>query len=1031
MYSIWHFFLSRRNFTYLLLGALIITGIASVFAIPKESAPEVRIPVGIVSTFLPGASALDVETLVTNKLEDALSGNLKNVDKITSVSKDSVSVITVTFEASADLDKSIQDLKDKVDRAKTELPSEAEDPVVSDVDFVNQPIYTFSIGASLSEADLNRLSASLEEELKRVPGVSSVSVVGKRDEVVHVIARKESLASFGIQIGEVVGAIGRANAELPVGSIEMNGVNYGIQFKGKITDPNEIANLAILSRSGRPIYVRDVADVVVGLSKETSISRVSKDGSPSESAVSMAVFKRTGSNIGAVTTAVSDRLEELQKPGGLLNGITVLTILDSGEELRTSLYELTRTGAEAVVLVMLVLFLTVGWREALVAGSSIPISFVIAFIGLHYSGNTLNFVSLFSLILAVGILVDAGIVVVESMYTFITKGHTPKEAAFLAVKTYHAPLTAGILATVMVFVPLFFISGIVGQFIATIPFTIVFVLLASLFVALVFVPIIGIATLKDHSHGADASWQDAWFEKLQKWYIAFLTKILNSRSQSRKIAWGLLGGIVISIMFPIFGLVNVIFFPGDDLDYLTIDVELPQGTALSTTDLELRKVEEILYEDPHVASFSVTAGASSEFGSNPQSGAKFGSFFVNLKKDREITSTEVAEELRAKVEPIKTSDVRVIEISGGPPVGTPVVIQFLGKDLDELERLADQTARILREIPGTANVTASTKDDGTEFVLTINKAKATALGIDPLTIAATLRAAVEGSKATSIKTSADDIDVVVTANLNPNYQTPEETTKTTIDSIMTMQITTPNGPVLLGSLVSVGVAKASASISHSEQKRVVSASSNLTATGNTAQIIAEFEKRAETELTIPDSVEMKIGGETDDTNQSFAEMGYALIAGLVLMLAVLMFEFNSWRHSFYILYCVPLTFIGIVVGLFITRLPLSFPSVLGVIALAGIVVNHTILLIDVINHLRREHPTRPMIDLIVEGSALRLRPITLTNVTTVMGMVPLAFAGGLWAPLATAIIFGLSFAAVITLLLVPILYNLRPGTLHD
>lgn len=1032
MYTFWKFFLTKRNFSYLLLGSLIVAGLSSLSSIPKESAPEVRIPIGIVSTVLPGASAIDVETLVTNKIEDALSGNLKNVDKITSVSRENVSIITVQFNSDADLDKSIQDLKDKVDRAKSDLPEEANDPIVSDVDFVNQPIYTFSIGSQISEQELNKVATLLEEDLKQVSGVSTVSIVGKRDTQVSVIARKESLASFGLQLSDIIGALSRANAELPVGSIELDGVNYGIQFKGDIKDPSEIENLPIISKNGHAIYVRDVADVVVGLSRQSSISRVSADGKPSEPSLSVAVFKRTGGNIANVTDGVGKRLAELQKPGEILDGITVNTTLDAGAELRKSLFELTRTGIEAVVLVMIVLFLTVGWREALVAGSSIPISFVIAFIGLNYSGNTLNFVSLFSLILAMGILVDAGIVVVESMYTFVTKGSTPKESAFLAVKTYQAPLTAGIMATVLMFFPLFFISGIVGQFIATIPFTIIFVLLASLFVALVFVPVLGVSFLSTEAKGhAGNSWQDQWFYRLQAWYTAFLTKIFANRKLQKRIIVLLVVGFLISPFFPISGLVKVIFFPGEDVDYVIIDDELPQGTSLSSTDLEMRKIEEFLYDESDIAAFSTSVGASSEFSSNPTADTKFGNIFINLKKDRKMTSSQMVEHLRKKLAGINTSEIRVSEPSNGPPVGTAVQIKFLGDDLDAINALADQSARILRTIPGTANVTASTKDSETEFVLTVDKAKAISLGIDPSTIAFNLRAAVNGTKATSIKTSGDDIDIVVSANLNPNYVTPEDTTKTTIEAIENMQISSPNGPVLLGTLLSTKLDTASAAITHDERKRVATASSDLSATGNTAEINAEFAKRAAKELTIPQGVTMQAGGQTEETDKSFSEMGYALLAGLVLMLAVLMFEFNSWRHSLYVLSGVPLTLIGIMIGLAITRLPLSFPSVLGVIALAGIIVNHTILLLDVINHLRREHPDKPITDLVIEGASIRLRPITLTNVTTIIGMIPLAFTGGLWAPLATAIIFGLSFAAVITLLLIPILYNLWPGVLHD
>lgn len=1032
MYRLWSFFIQKQNFTYLLLGALAVAGLYSLIVIPKESAPEVRIPIGVVSVFLPGASALDVETLITNKVEDQLSGSLENVKKVTSTSRESVSTVVVEFTASADLDKSIQDLKDEVDKVKTELPEEANDPIVSDVNFVNQPIYTFAIGSDAPPEELGTLAENLKDQLITVPGVSRVEIGGKRDRETQVVVRKEALASYGIRITDVIGALARGNANLPVGAIELDGVRYGIQFEGDINDPSEIRDLAITSINGRAVYVRDVADVYDGLAPETSISRISVEGKPSNSSLTLSVFKRSGGNITTITDAVDAKLVELQKPGESLDGVTVVSVFNSGEELKKSLSELTRTGFETVILVMLVLFLTVGWREALVASSSIPISFIIAFIGLYKSGNTINFVSLFALILAVGILVDAGIVIVESMYTFITKGHSRAEAALLAVKTYHAPLTTGILTTVAVFVPLFFISGVTGQFIATIPFTIIFVLFASLVVALVFVPLIGASTLTGHSGENAKTWQDRYMDRFQAWYRKTMSNILYKPRLMRRIKWSLIGLFFVSLLFPIIGVVKVIFFPGEDVDFLITEVEMPQGTPVQVTDLELRRIEESLYDIPEISSFSITAGASSQFGNNPSNDSKLGNIFINLKKakDRDRTSAELSALLRERFRTIHTSEVRISEPQNGPPVGRPILVKFLGEDLEAMERLADASAKILSGIDGTSNITTSTKDDGTEFVLSIDKAKAAELGIDSASVASILRTAVQGTKATTIRTPNGDIEVIVSANLNPSYTDPHDASKTGIESIEAIQVPTPQGTVLLGSLLSSRVAKASAAINHEEGDRVATVGSDLLEGANARDVTAEFKKRAGETLTIPSGVRMVIGGENEEVDQSFMEMFFALIAGIIFMLAVLMFDFNSWRHSLYVLSIVPLTLIGIMVGLALTRLPLSFPSLLGFIALAGIIVNHTILLIDVINKLRVEHPDMPIHDVVIEGAAIRLRPITLTNITTVIGMIPLSLAGGLWAPLAIAIMFGLAFAAVITLLLVPILYVQKPGKLH-
>lgn len=1032
MYPIWKFFIQRRQFSYLVLATLTVVGLFAVFSIPKESSPEVSIPVGIVTVILPGASAEDVELLITDKVEQALLGTLENVSSITSSSRDSMAMISVEFDADADLDKSIQDLKDKVDTVVPELPEEANDPVVSEVNFVNQPFTTFAIGGNRTPEELTSIAEALDDELSSISGVSDVVISGARDREVRVVVRPEALAAFGLSMNDVIGGIARANSSLPVGSLEVGGIRYPLEFEGDIVDPEEVANLPIAQSGPTAVYVRDVADVTVGLSREDSVSRVSVNGEPSVPAITVNVFKRTGGDILAINRRVEERVAELQEPGELLDGLTFLLIYSAANDIGHDLSKLSRTGLETVALVMLVLFLTVGWREALVAAVSIPISFIIAFIGLDWSGNTINFVSLFSLILAVGILVDAGIVIVEGMYTQIVKGMRRRDAALYAVKLYERPLSIGILTTVAVFVPLFFISGVVGEFIATIPFTVIFVLLASLFVALVFVPLIGMSTLSKHAAHEHATWQDNLTANLQGRYRGFLNRVFDNPKMMRLIKWGLIGGFVLSIAFPVVGIVNVEFFPGEDGKIILVDVERAQGTPLETTDLTLRQIEEILYENTDISSFSVTAGGSSQFSNNPQSGGSLGNFFINLPEntEREKTSAEIVAEIRKATAGIRDAEVRVSEPSGGPPVGTPVVIEFAGEDLEALKRTSGAAAEILKAIPGTANVRAGDTNDTLAITLSVDRAKAKALGLDPAMVGGILRTAVSGTEATTIRRNGEDIDVTVVAALDPTFKDPFKTDIANPDALLALQVPTANGSVPLGSIVTATVGQGATVINHEDGKRLVTASSELAPDGNTASVVGEFQKRAEAELDLPAGVTMSVGGENEETNRSFAEMGFAFLAGILLMLAVLMFELNSFRHSLYILAVVPLTMVGIMIGLALTRLPLSFPSLLGIIALAGIIVNHTILLIDVINHLRREHPEMSIREVVIEGAVTRLRPITLTNVTTVVGMVPLALAGGLFGPLAIAIMFGLAFAGVITLLLVPILYYQKPGALE-
>jgi HAE1 family hydrophobic/amphiphilic exporter-1 len=1082
MYPIWSFFTEKKNFSFLVLAALTITGIFSLIAIQKESNPEVEVPIGIVSTSLPGASASDIETLITNEVESALVGSLSDVKKITSVSSQGNSSVTVEFNANADLDSSIQDLKDRVDAIKGNLPEEATEPYVAQIDFSQEPVLTFAVAGDLPPSEFAQLGRKLEEELETIPGVSSISISGFREREVQVIVNAESLSAYGLSLNEVTSAIGRSNATLPVGDIVFDGVHYNLQFEADISDPSEIADIAIVSNNGTPVYVRDIALVSDGLSEMSTLSRVSLDGKPSQSALSFNVLKQGGGNVTEITTAVNEKLATLQEEGQLLEGMDVLTIFDTGELLIQDLSSLTSSGVMAIVLVMIILFFALGWRESLVAGLSVPLSFMIAFAGLLASGNTLNFISLFALILSVGILVDSAIVVVEGIHSNMkeNKDIEKKTAALKTIREFHAPVTAGTMTTVAVFVPLFFISGIVGEFIKSIPFTVISVLLASLIVAVGFVPLIASLLLRRKNTSALEEKQEAFTHTALLWYknklntivghtrreniflsvvigLFFATPVLLIKGLlatalffvivasvlyfllQKKARWIiLLPSVVVSLVLagfivsltPSFLTMKVEFFPVGDEDYLIVEMELPEGTILDASELEARKIEEILYTIDDIESFVMTVGSGSAYsGTGGSSGSKFANAFIQLKEDREHTSLELADVLSERFEEIKTSDVRVTQLAGGPPVGTPIVINFKGDDLNVLEQLAIDSARILRSIDGTNAVTTSTKNDNTEFVLEVDKAKAVALGLDPFMVAQTLRTAIEGAEATTINTPEQDVKVMVKLNLNPAYMDPHKTNEVVPDAIRNIQLQTQNGTVLLGSIIDITVRKGSTAIRHDDEARVATAESELADGGNVALILQEFQRRAESELVIPEGVEMVIGGETEETDQSFAEMGYAIIAGLILMFSIIVLMFNSFRHAVYVIAPAFLSFIGIALGLFITGNALSFPALMGLIALVGIVVNNSIILIDVMNNIRKQDPTLPINDVVLDGSASRLRPIILTTLTTVIGIIPLLFTASFWAPLALSIIFGLSFSVIITLILIPIIYNRNPGVI--
>ncbi len=1031
MFSFWSFFLKNKRFSQLILIALIGAGLVSLFSIPKESNPEVEVPIGVVSTFLPGGSAEDVETLITNEIESGLQ-NLDEVKKITSTSASRISSIVVEFDASANIDKAIQDLKDAVDTVAPNLPSEAEDPVVAQVDFSAEPIMIISVATDRPAPEVVSLAQTIERELKRIPGVSDVTPQGLREREVQVIVNQERLQAFGLSTDTVVRALSGTNSSLPVGTIKTNGIVYPVSFNGDIKDPNEIPDIAIANNNGFPIYIRDIADVSIGVEEASTISRISLEVNPSENAISFSVFKQTGGNIIETTQAVRDKLEELQD-GGVLSDSEVLVSFDVGEFIKQDLSNLTFTALQTVLLVMIILFLAVGLKEALLAGLAIPLSFLLSFIGLSASGNTVNFVSLFSLILAVGILVDSAIVIVEGMHANSIKrqNESMNVIAFQTLKEFYKPLFSGTMTTIAVFFPLFFISGITGEFIASIPFTMIFVLTASIVVALGFLPLIASSVLKSQSNKEETSLEEKrvrYSDIVEKWYQRKLNKILGNKKREKKvIKWSVIAFFIV-FSFPIIGIVNVEFFPQEDLDFVFLEVEKERGTVIEDTDFVTRQVEEILYENENIESFVTTVGtgsafAGTDFGGSSDNG-NIANMTINLKKNRKDSSSEVSQQLREELALIKEADVRVVQTNNGPPTGAPVLITFFGDSLEELETLASQSEDILKNIEGTRDVSTSISDSGTEFLLSVDRSKATQLGLSPLSIAQTLRTAIVGTTATTIKTDTDDIDVVVKLNLNPNYQGPHDTNRTTIDSIRQISVTTPSGSVLLGSVLDTSLDRSSSSIRHEDTKRIASVSSQLQDGAVVGAIVSEFRAQiADGALVLPDTVEMRVGGETEDVDQSFKEMGLAFIAGLVLMLAILVLQFDSIRYALFILAIIPFSFIGIFIGLALTGKALSFPSLMGVIALSGILVNNSIILIDKMNSLREEYPMLAIRDVVVAASTSRLRPILLTTLTTVIGIFPLTYAAELWSPLAWSIIFGLTFSVVLTLVLVPILYD--------
>lgn len=1030
MFPLWDFFLNRKVFSTVLIVALVLFGFYCVIEIPKEAQPSINIPTGTVSVNFPGASSEDVESLVTNPLEEAIV-NIGDIDTLTSTSKEGSSSIRVQFDASADLDQSIQELRDAVSKVTPQLPSEIDTPVVGQVNYNARPILSVSISGDLPQTQLADLGQTLTNDLESVPGVSEVDVSGIPIRQVNVIVNKNALSSYGLRLTDVISSIAASNASLPAGDITMGGVDYDIDFQGGIQDPNDIGNIAVSNKGGATIYLRDIALISNGLAPSSTYSRASIGGKPANQAMTLLVYKQTGGDVTTITDAVKTKLDSLKDTS--LAGLTVLIppSTDQGVQVSEQLGELVRTGSETIFLILAILFLTIGWRESIVAALSIPLSFLLAFIGLYLTGNTLNLISLFALILAVGILVDSGIVVTESIHARRSIYKTPIEAARATIREYAWPLIAGTATTIVVFIPLMYLTGSTGRFISGIPLTLIIVLIASIFVALGVVPLIAIAFTNKSESSTLEKKQEEYTIKARAWYTKKLRVLLENKKYQKIFLISLAILFAGAISLPFLGALKISFFPQTNQDYVYVNVTEPPDTSLDQTDLAMREVEELLYTDKDIASFSSTTGGSSAFsGGGTTAAENTGNITVNLQPGHKKSSTQIQAEITKLLAPVRDADIQVLQPTSGPGSGAPIQIQFTGNNLDELVAAADSGAKMLGTIRGVSNISTTTKNNGTEFALSIDRAKATALGLSTLQIAQTLRAAINGTVATTIEQPLQNIDVVVKLNLNSDYTDPSNTADTTLDSIMNLSIQTPSGPVLLGSVLTSSLANSNASISHLNEQRIESISAYPIGNTPVTTIVSAFQKNLST-LNLPSDVLVTYGGDSQSINQSFSQLFFCLLIGFFMMFMILILAFDSLHNTLQLLLIIPVSLIGVLSGLAISGQTISFPVFLGFIALGGVIVNHAIILTDSLVQKERDEPHKTRIDVTLEAAATRLRPIFLTTVTTVIGMVPLEIEGGTFGPLAFTVMFGLAFAILLTLVLLPVLfYRSKPTKIN-
>ena len=985
--SITGFFIKNFRFTYLIIGAILVFGTYSLFTLPREAEPEVKIPFAVVNTIYPGASPSDVEELVTNKIEDKIK-NLDNLRIYTSSSGQGFSSIFVEFNAEADLKQSYQKLRDEVAKTKSSLPQEAEDPIVTEIRFSDMPIISYSLTDNFYAEDL-------QKKLESIQDVSKVEIIGEKTREFQILVNQEKLVKFNLSLNQIIGAIQATNFNMPAGEIEINNFKYNIRVKNKINNIQELNNIIIATYNNSPVYLSDIAEIQDAFKAQKTQSKIGFYQEDSKQAVSLQVYKKTGGNI----LNIVDSAQEIVQNFSQEKNIKITKTTDNAWFIRETLNRLGMSGLQTMILIIILLFIVLGIRGALITGFSVPIAFFMSVIFLKLTGQTLNSMVLYSLIISLGLMVDNSIIIMEGINEYMTDyKKKPLQAALLSVWNFKWAITSGTLTTVSAFLPMLLVSGILGQYFAFIPKTISATLLSSLFVALIIIPTLSAKFIKPNHKKRKFN-----ITKLKTKYANFMRKILISKKNRRlvlAIAWAC---FIIAILLPILGFMKIEMFSQIDFDTFLVTIKLAPGSSLEQTNKITNQAEQIIYNTPEIKSYLTTLGVLRDWHGNSNQGSHLATVSVNLKseKKRKRKSYEIADDIRTKLKNLQNAEIRVEEAGAGPPTGAPIQIRIFGDDINSLISTADQVENNLKNISGVINIKQSIEDASGEFVFKINKQKASYYGVSVADIAFNLRTAIHGTKASSVSISGQDINIYIKYNKNIN-----------LDNIL---IFTPKGWISLNQITDKSIEPSFLSINHRDGQRIISVSANLEEKANLQKILKQID------LPSVPGVDIQIGGELEDIEKSYRETFLSMIVAVILIAFILVLQFNSFKQPLIIIFALPLAVIGVIFGLNILRMPFSFPVFLGIVSLAGIAVNDAIVLIDRINKNIKSGLNK--LEAIIESGQARMQPIFLTSITTIAGVFPLVFADAIWRGFAIALIFGLIFSTGLTLIIIPIIYR--------
>jgi HAE1 family hydrophobic/amphiphilic exporter-1 len=1006
--------------TLMVFTAVVVMGFYSYVNLPVDLYPEIDPPFLSVMTTYAGASAADIETNITKRLEDALN-SVDKLKEVTSTSTDNLSVINLEFQWGANLDEATNDVRDVIDRIYDAMPEGADRPSIFKFNTTMMPIVFYAITADESYPGLEKLlDEKIINPLNRIDGVGSVSMIGAPHRVIYVEADPRRLDAYNLSLEQVGNVIAAENLNMPSGNIKMGYMDYQLRIQGELAESRELENLVVGNFNGTPVYLRDIAEVRDSLKDLSLEERIN-----ARTGLRLFVMKQSGANTMKVARDVNKNLEILKQ--NLPPDVKIDLIMDTSTFIRGAIQNLSETLMWAFIFVIVVILIFLGrWRATFIIVLTIPISLIVSFIYLFISGTSINVISLTSLSIAIGMVVDDAIVVLENITRHIERGSSPREAAIYATNEVWLAVIITTLVVVAVFFPLTLVGGLTGIMFNQLGWIVTITIITSTLAAITLTPMLSsrLLVLREEKEKPGIFSHKRLIlpllNKLDDLYVVTLQFVLRHKALT------LISALVIFISsFGLMKYVGTDFLPEADESSMRVAVEVQTGTRVEETIKTTRKLEQIISERyPEVEIMASSSGADDEgsfFSLFSTTGSNVINLMMRLKHvdERERSVWEIAEDLRAQIAlipEIVTSTVSTTSGGMGMTGSNTVDIEIYGYDFNQTNRVAEEVKEKLASVKGAADVTISRKNDKPELQVILDKEKLALHGLNSATVSAMLRNRISGMVSSQYKEEGDEYDIRL--RLQEDY-------RNSIGDLEEVTIMSPLGrKIKLKEIAKVEEYWGPPSIQHKRKERIVtvSVSPQSTSLGE----LAESVKSVVDEVDIPQEVLVQIAGAYEDQQESFRDLALLMMLSLVLVFIVMASQFESFSMPFIIMFSIPFAFTGVILALFITGTTLSIIAGLGAVLLIGIVVKNGIVLVDFTN-LIRDRGMR-LNEAIITAGRSRLRPVLMTAFTTILGMLPLALSTGegaeIWRPMGITVIGGLVFSTIVTMVIVPVMYGL-------